>query len=136
MKVNKMKKTGILNKDISEVIASMGHLEILTVCDAGLPIPESVKRIDLAVTQGIPRFLDVITAIEKELFVQQIIITNELKETNPEFDEKIRSIFQNVEITYITHTEFKELSLKSKAIVRTCEFTPYANLMFVSGVVF
>jgi D-ribose pyranase len=134
MKVNKMKKTGILNKDISEVIASMGHLEILTVCDAGLPIPESVKRIDLAVTQGIPRFLDVITAIEKELFVQQIIITNELKETNPEFDEKIRSIFQNVEITYITHTEFKELSLKSKAIVRTGEFTPYAN--FVSGVVF
>jgi D-ribose pyranase len=128
MKVNKMKKTGILNKDISEVIASMGHLEILTVCDAGLPIPESVKRI--------PRFLDVITAIEKELFVQQIIITNELKETNPEFDEKIRSIFQNVEITYITHTEFKELSLKSKAIVRTGEFTPYANLMFVSGVVF
>jgi D-ribose pyranase len=77
MKVNKMKKTGILNKDISEVIASMGHLEILTVCDAGLPIPESVKRIDLAVTQGIPRFLDVITAIEKELFVQQIIITND-----------------------------------------------------------
>ncbi|MCJ7529778.1 MAG: D-ribose pyranase, partial [Anaerolineales bacterium] len=34
-----MKKTGVLNKDIPEVIASMGHMDMLVIGDAGLPIP-------------------------------------------------------------------------------------------------
>ena len=34
-----MKKTGILNADIAAVVARLGHLDTITVADAGLPIP-------------------------------------------------------------------------------------------------
>ena len=51
-----MKKTGLLNKDLSEVIAGMGHRDMLVIADAGLPIPPNVRRIDLAVSPNLPRF--------------------------------------------------------------------------------
>jgi DNA polymerase III alpha subunit (gram-positive type) len=37
---------------------------------------------------------------------------------------------------YVSHEEFKLATHTSKAVVRTGECTPYANVIFVSGVVF
>lgn len=48
-----MKKGVLLNSSISSVIARLGHTDKITIADAGLPIPSSVERIDLALTQGI-----------------------------------------------------------------------------------
>ncbi|MGD2164221.1 MAG: RbsD/FucU domain-containing protein, partial [Anaerolineae bacterium] len=62
-----MKKIGILNKDISEVIAGMGHRDRLVVCDAGLPIPSTVRRIDLAIREGLPGFTETVEALLVEL---------------------------------------------------------------------
>ena len=131
-----MKKYGVLNKDISELIASMGHYDQLTICDAGLPIPEYVWRIDLAVKEGLPGFVEVVQAIAKDMVVQQIILAEEVKETSPDIDKQIREIFANVEVIYIPHDTFKEQSTKSKAIIRTGEFTPFSNVIIVSGVAF
>ena len=131
-----MKKNGVLNKDISELIASMGHYDRLTICDAGLPIPEYVWRIDLAVKEGLPGFVEVVQAIAKDMVVQQIILAEEVKETSPDIDKQIREIFANVEVIYIPHDTFKEQSTKSKAIIRTGEFTPFSNVIIVSGVAF
>lgn len=50
----KMKKGTVLNSDISSVISRLGHTDTLVVCDAGLPIPKSTTRIDMALTQGVP----------------------------------------------------------------------------------
>ncbi len=49
-----MKKGTVLNSDISSVISRLGHTDTLVVCDAGLPIPKSTTRIDMALTQGVP----------------------------------------------------------------------------------
>lgn len=46
-----MKKGTVLNSDISSVISRLGHTDTLVVCDAGLPIPKSTTRIDMALTQ-------------------------------------------------------------------------------------
>ncbi|GAH06803.1 unnamed protein product, partial [marine sediment metagenome] len=43
-----MKKSGILNIEISRVIASMGHGDYIVISDAGLPIPDSVELIDVS----------------------------------------------------------------------------------------
>lgn len=131
-----LKKSGILNKDISEVIASMGHLDYLTICDAGLPIPESTRRIDLAVQPGLPGFLEVTKAIAEDLKVQRIILTEELKGRNPALDQAVKDIFKDSEVTYVPHEEFKKISTESRAIIRTGECTPYANVILVSGVIF
>lgn len=131
-----MKKIGVLNKDISELIASMGHFDQLTICDAGLPIPEYVWRIDLAVKEGLPGFVEVAKAVANDLVVQQVIMAEEIKKVSPHIDKKIRDIFVGVEVVYISHDVFKEQSTKSRAIIRTGEFIPYSNLIIVSGVSF
>ena len=41
-----------------------------------------------------------------------------------------------VNIQYISHESFKARTLQSKAVVRTGECSPYANIIFQSGVVF
>lgn len=47
-----MKKGTVLNSEISSVISRLGHTDTLVVCDAGLPIPNSTTRIDMALTQA------------------------------------------------------------------------------------
>jgi D-ribose pyranase len=49
-----MKKTTLLQSDLSYAIATLDHLDTLVIADAGLPIPAGTRRIDLALTQGVP----------------------------------------------------------------------------------
>lgn len=131
-----MKKQGILNHRLSAVIAAMGHTDLLVVADAGLPIPPNVERIDLAVLPGLPPMLDVLRAVAGDLQVERIIITSELAERNPILEAEIASIFPNIPIDHVPHIEFKSRSTTARAVVRTGEFTPYANVMLVAGVTY
>ncbi len=69
-----MKKGTVLNSDISSVIYRMGHTDTLVVCDAGLPIPKSTTRIDMALTQGVPSFMQVLGVVTNEMQVEAAII--------------------------------------------------------------
>ena len=51
-----MKKIGIINAPISTVIAHLEHSDMLTVADAGLPVPATTQRIDLALKPGSQAF--------------------------------------------------------------------------------
>jgi D-ribose pyranase len=131
-----MKKNGVINQEISNVIAGMGHKQMLTVCDAGLPIPPSVQRIDLALKKGTPDLLETLDVLALELQVEKLILASEIMENGVEVKEKITAIFPNAELETVPHEEFKEKTKESTAIIRTGEFTPYANVILVSGVVF
>jgi D-ribose pyranase len=41
-----------------------------------------------------------------------------------------------INIVIVSHEEFKKATGDAKAIIRTGEFTPYANVILKSGVVF
>jgi D-ribose pyranase len=131
-----LKKTGLLNKEISEVVASMGHTDTLTIGDAGLPIPSSVRRIDLALRKGVPGLLETVEIIATELKVDRIIVANETCEKSPQIAEGLRRIFASVPWQMVSHEELKALMGTSRAIIRTGECTPYANVILVSGVIF
>jgi D-ribose pyranase len=73
-----MKKIGTLNQPLSEVIAGLGHLDSLVVADAGLPIPQETQRIDLALIQGIPGFLETVRVILEEIKVERAIVAEEM----------------------------------------------------------
>jgi len=62
-----LKNIGVLNIDISEVIASMGHMDMLVIVDARLPIPAKVRRIDLAVKKDVPGSIETVEATAEEL---------------------------------------------------------------------
>jgi D-ribose pyranase len=131
-----LKKIGVINKDISEVIAGMGHFDMLVVADAGLPIPVHVRRIDLAYKPGSPAFVDVVGAIAEELQVQRLILAEETGKVSPHIEQAVLNIFNQAEIVKVSHEELKNLTDRAVAVVRTGEFTPYANVILVSGVVF
>lgn len=48
-----MKRGNLLNANLSYAIPSMGHGDLMIVCDAGFPIPSSARRIDLAVVPDV-----------------------------------------------------------------------------------
>ena len=129
-----MKKNGILNPQLNRVISEMGHRDFLMIADAGLPIPKEVERIDLALKCGIPSFAEVLTAVLSELKVEDAYVAKEIKEKNPQTLNLISSLIG--EVKFITHEELKELSKQAKAIIRTGECTPYANIILISGVIF
>ncbi|NSL62341.1 D-ribose pyranase, partial [Bacillus cereus] len=62
-----MKKIGIMNSEISTIISKLGHTDRIVICDAGLPIPDGVQRIDVALKAGLPSFLDVLQVILAEM---------------------------------------------------------------------
>lgn len=131
-----MKKSVLINSEISSVIAKMGHTDMLTICDSGLPIPKNVERIDLALKHGIPTFLDTLDTVLEELQVEEIVIASEIESASSEMYKEIEKRFKNVKITKVAHEDFKVMTKESMAIVRTGEFTPYANIILKSGVVF
>ncbi len=131
-----MKKIGLLNKDLSEVIAGMGHMDMLVVADAGLPIPLTVRRIDLALKAGLPGFLETVEAIASELQVERLIVAQETAQKSPHIEAGLGQIFPGVEVERVPHSELKDLTGRAVAVVRTGEFTPYAYVILVSGVFF
>ena len=77
-----MKKTKLINSEISYTISKMGHTDSLTIGDCGLPIPNEVNRIDLALKYGVPTFLETLDTVLEELCVEEIVIANEIIENN------------------------------------------------------
>jgi D-ribose pyranase len=72
------KKTGLLNQPLSAVIVGLGHMDTLVIADAGLPIPPETQRIDLAVTKGLPPFLDTLRVVLGEMQVERAIVAQEM----------------------------------------------------------
>ena len=131
-----MKKTKVINSDISRVIAQMGHFDKLSIGDAGMPVPAGTEKIDLAVDNGLPSFTQVLLNVLEELEVQRIYLAEEIKTENPKMLESIQEIMPNVPVTFIPHSEMKQDLNNCRAFIRTGEMTPYSNIILESGVVF
>ena len=131
-----MKKTPLLNVELSEVIAGLGHGDMLVIGDAGLPIPLDVRRIDLALTRGVPGFIDTLRTVLAEMQVQSVIVAEETGQKSPHILAAIKQLLPTTPIEVVSHELLKADTEAAVAVVRTGEFTPYANIILVSGVVF
>ena len=131
-----MKKNGILNHRLSDVIARMGHTQRLVIADAGLPIPLGVERIDLAVVAWIPGVLDLARAIGHELQVEGVVLAESCSTATGRSRTKCAPFSPALRFAPFPHEEFKRMCEGAVAIVRSGECTPYANIMLISGVTF
>jgi D-ribose pyranase len=131
-----MKKIGTLNQPLSEVIAGMGHMDTLVIADAGLPIPQETQRIDLALTGGTPGFLETLRVVLGELKIEQAIVAEEMISSNEPIYKQVQEMLTEIPIETISHEDLKNRTKSARAVVRTGEFTPYANIILVAGVVF
>lgn len=131
-----MKKTGLLNQPLSAMIAGLGHTDAIVIADAGLSCPPGVARIDLAVTAGIPGFLDVTQAVLSEMQISGAIVASELAEHSPKMFADLVTLLDGAPLSQVPHSELRELTFSARAFVRTGEFTPYANMILISEVIF
>lgn len=127
-----MRRQGILHPQISRIISEMGHTDGLAIADAGLPIPKTVERVDLAFLPGQPPFLAVLDGILAELSIEGALLAQELQEANPRVWRGVRDRLR-VPVEYVPHQTFKERLLSVRAVIRTGECTPYANVILYSS---
>ncbi|MBV4367591.1 D-ribose pyranase [Erwinia sp. BNK-24-b] len=139
-----MKKGALLNSAISSLVSRLGHTDTLTIGDAGLPIPAGPERIDLALTNGIPGFMQVVKTVTEEMQVESAIIAEEIKSHNPQLHDELSALLDllqqrqgnTISVQYVTHQQFKQLTQHSQAVIRSGECSPYANIILSAGVTF
>lgn len=139
-----MKRNGMLNSHISRVLSCMGHTDTLAIGDCGLPIPETTERIDLALEFGKPSFLDTLKAVSKDMKIEKAVLAEEIRDKNPAILRETEKLFQEIEemtgqkieTEFVPHTKLKERTRTCRAVIRTGEITPYANIVLQSGCIF
>ncbi len=132
-----MKRTPLLNRHLSQLVASLGHLDEIVLADAGLPMPDGVPVIDLAVTRGVPAFWDVMAALRSELVIEAACYASEASdELQQQMVDEMARWGTDIKTEMMPHDAFKARTSRAKAVIRTGECTPYCNVILVSGVPF
>ncbi|MEU5042123.1 D-ribose pyranase [Streptomyces griseorubiginosus] len=129
-----MKRAGILNRHLSGALAELGHGDGVLVCDAGMPIPDGPRVVDLAFRAGVPSFAVVLDGLLAELVVEGATAAEEVREANPAAAGLLQTEFPDLQL--VSHEKLKELSAGARLIVRTGEARPYANVLLRCGVFF
>lgn len=139
-----MKKTTLLNSHLSALVASVGHTDEIVLADAGLPIPAGPERIDLAISPGLPGLQPMLAALLSELQLESVVLAEEIKTVSPDLHRQLLSQLaeaaevqgRDIAVSYISHEAFKQQNAGARAVVRTGECTPYANIILRCGVPF
>jgi D-ribose pyranase len=123
---------GLWHAELVELIVSMRHHDTLVIADAGLPAPDHVQTIDLGWRRGDPRVLPVLDAVLTELVIEQATVASEAGQP---FVSHLTARL-DVPIERTDHEAFKVCCADARAIVRTGDDTPYANVILHAGVPF
>ena len=104
--------------------------------NCGLPVPQGIEVIDLAVVFGVPRFEEVLEALRPQLVLEEGLMAEEAR--GEQAERWVKDHF-NVPLSYVPHDGsggFKSHIKNAKFVVRTGETTSYANVIFRCGVPF
>jgi D-ribose pyranase len=128
-----MKNHGVIHPDLVRLLAQLGHKDEVLICDAGFPIPLGVERIDLAYRLGSPEFGDVVEAIVADIAVESIVVADE---SGDDLADWLKSVTDAESMQRLTHDQLKSRAERSRAVIRTGESTPFANVILIAGVAF
>lgn len=88
--------------------------------------------------------MSVFKVITQEMQVEAALMAEDIQTHNSELHDAIVAHLKALElqqgnviqIQYVTHASFKLQTQNSRAVIRTGECTPFANVMLFSGVTF
>jgi D-ribose pyranase len=130
-----MIRTQLLNAELVRAVASMGHGDLMIVCDAGFPIPPAVWRIDLAIVPDVPDLRTVLSALAAALVVEKVGYADALPSHNSPLLATIKELFADADQEAVPHeTILFTMAARAKVIVRTGAFDPWGNVLLYSGV--
>lgn len=129
-----MRSHGLWHAGMVQLIVSMRHHDTVVIADAGLPVPPHVPTIDLGWRRREPRLLPVLGAIVAELVVERATIAEEAREALSL--DGLRCELGDIPIDWKAHADLIALCAGARAVIRTGEDTPYANVILHAGVPF
>ena len=129
-----VKQRGILQPGLRDLIASSGHGDVIVLTDAGLRVPKGARRIDLALTCGVPTIVDVVRAMNEELVIEAATVATEFNVWNPEVYAETMAVLP-VTPDERPHLELMaDMAERAYAYVKTGECSAYASVALVCGV--
>jgi D-ribose pyranase len=128
-----MRKGMILNSELVGALAALGHGDTFLVCDAGFPIPDGLKCIDLALVEDVPNLMQVIRAILSEMIVEEAVWPEELEEKSPELAAGFTSLFAAQDKLTPQWAKFELMARQAKFCVRTGDTTPFGSILLKSA---
>jgi D-ribose pyranase len=131
-----MKYTGIINRDISAMVARTGHFDRIVISDAGFPIPASVPCIDLSMGPNLPKVTDVLKMLTLELPIEQFWFAKEIQPSADERAKELSAIMTKAECIPLPHADFKVLAYGAVGVIRTGDYLAWGNVMVASGVAY
>lgn len=129
-----MRRDGIWHPRLIEVLTGLGHTDLIVVADAGLPVATGVEHIDLVWCRGEPGFLPVLRAVLAEAVFEHATIATEL--ADPALAAGVATALGPIARSAVPHEQLKQLARGARAVIRTGEATPYANVVLRAGVAF
>ena len=129
-----MKEVGIVNRELARVLSAQGHGDLLMVVDAGFAIPKNSDVVDISLSENSPMLIDTLMELKKFFSVEKLIFADKTKEVSPSLFNNITALFgDDIPVEIVTHPQIKELSTRVKSVIRTGDFTAFANVILVSG---
>ena len=130
-----MKKSRILNSHLNNAIADLGHGDTVIICDAGYPIPDKNKRVDLAIEKDIPGIAQVMELMISDFIYEEVVVAEEQKAYNPVLFARITELATRCPVKTVPHTEIiGSYRDGAKYYIRTGGFEPWGNVVLRSGV--
>src|SRR5699024_6521319 len=124
-------KSVVLNSETSKVLSGLGHGDGIVTGDCGLPVPDGAKRIDTALKPGTPSFEETYKVVAESMYAEKQVYAKEVS------DAGLKEVFQDdIPSEQVSHEKLKEMSKGAKAVIRTGDTTPFANVILYSNVFF
>ncbi len=67
------------------------------------------------------------------MHVERAIVAEEMQQISPATFAALRALLGDTPVELVPHAEFKRQTASARAVIRTGEFTPYANVILVAG---
>lgn len=129
-----MLKSGIINPSLLDLLARIRHTNTLVICDWAFPFWPELETVDISLTRGIPKVLDVFNLIRPNFEIGEVWQAKEFLEHNeqPTLDE-FAAAFEGLKVTHEPHAEFKRRVPQAIGVIRTGDATMYGNLILESA---
>lgn len=131
-----LKSSQLLNGRLAAVLTTLRHGDRVVVADAGLPVPDGVETLDLAVAPGLPSLAHLLPVLRDAAVLDEVVVATDMQRVNPARRTLVDEVFTDVEVREVPHEEIEAQLSQATLIVQTGECTPYANVVLVGGVGF
>jgi D-ribose pyranase len=129
-----MRETGIVNREICDILSTLGHTDEMIVCDAGFAIPNGVRTVDISYGESKPTVPEVLAELRKHFSVEKLVLSEDTLRKMPQRFRELVSVFDaGLPVETISQDELRARARHVKAVIRTGDFSAFSNILLVSG---